>query len=275
MRPLPSILVISAADPSGGAGEQADVRTAMLCGVHACVAVSALTIQNSQSFSAVYPAGAARLSEQIACIASDIEISAVKIGMLPDCEAVEAVAQALADYKFRNVVIDPIAGASLDAYGMKSREEVFAVAADNLYPLADVLTPNLPEGRRLLELKHTAVPDDIFGMAAALAKTIGCRAVLLKGGHGDGNSLTDIYFDRTTQECSLYVNPRIDSRNTHGTGCVLSTAIAAHLAAGQPVAAAIAKGVRMLRKLIAAGAGYTFGRGGYGPVGFTEYSDKP
>lgn len=262
MKTLPSILIIAATDPSGGAGVEADIRTAMLCGVHACVALTGVTIQNTQVFSASCGLERGLLRRQIECVANDVELVAVKVGMLPTAHAVEETASALKEFELRNIVIDPIAAATLakGAQTLGKASETFAAASELLYPLADILTPNLPEGARLL---GDCLPDELPQAAAAIAERVGCKGVLLKGGHGEGEYLHDFYYNRMDGRGSWFVNPRCDTRNTHGTGCVLSTAIASGLAKGENDIAAIAHAEALLRKMLNDSKNYSYGKGNY------------
>lgn len=274
MNRLSTILTIAATDPSGGAGIAADVKTAMLCGVHACAAVTAVTVQNSLRFSEIQPVAAELLHSQLESIAEDADIAAVKIGMIPTAELIDVTAAFIRERGLKNIVIDPILSATVQSTADCGDASVPEYAARTLYPLADVLTPNLPEAARLLSLYNRSLPESPIETAAVVAESVGCRGVLLKGGHGSGDAATDAWFDRQTQSSALFVARRLDAPNSHGTGCTLSSAIAAGFAKGESPEASIGNAERLVRELLKAGAGYTYGRGGYGPLGFSELSKR-
>jgi hydroxymethylpyrimidine/phosphomethylpyrimidine kinase len=219
---IPNILSIAGSDPSGGAGIQADLKTISALGGYGMTAITALTAQNTQGVTGVHIPPASFIAQQIDTIFSDIEVHAVKIGMLANGEIVEAVADRLTAHGAKNIVLDPVLVAtSGDSLG--APDVVDAMIA-RLLPLAIIVTPNLPEAARLTGL---AEDTDMETLARAMTDK-GCKAVLVKGGHSGGATADDYLFDGETMR--TFSAARVDTTNTHGTGCTLSSAIATHLA---------------------------------------------
>jgi hydroxymethylpyrimidine/phosphomethylpyrimidine kinase len=221
---IPNILSIAGVDPSGGAGSAADLKTFAALGAYGMAAVTAVTVQNTQGvrdFRLMVPAFVA---DQIDAVFEDIRVDAVKIGMVGSAAIAEAIAGALQRHGARQVVVDPV----MVAKGGDPLLTADAVAAirDRLVPLAEVITPNLPEAAVLLGAPEPRDLDEMGAMALDLLR-LGPAAVLLKGGHLDGPDSIDVYCDADTIE--ELPAPRIATKNTHGTGCTLSSAIAALL----------------------------------------------
>ena len=233
----PSVLTIAGSDPSGGAGIQADLRVFTTLDVNGLSAITALTIQNSQGIQVVHLTPADVLGSQIECTLSDVRIDAVKIGMLGGAAQVRVVAEMLRRFRPPHVVLDPVLASSggvplLDDEGRQ-------VLRDELLPLCDVVTPNLPEVR---VLAGASVEEERFDMAAAQRLlALGAKAVVLTGGHArssplDGNS-TDILFV-SGEEPIFFSGPWVSTPHAHGTGCIYASAVAAGLALGMPLAKA-------------------------------------
>lgn len=253
-------VTIAGSDSGGGAGIQADLKTFSALGVYGASVITALTAQNTLGVQGVLDIPAAFVRKQMDSVFMDLAVSAVKIGMLSVPETILAVAEGLSVHLCANVVLDPVmVAASGDPL---LRPEAISVLRETLLPVADLITPNLPEAAALLE---TAVAEDEAAMArqgeALLA--MGARAVLLKGGHGTGDESVDLLV--TEQGVQRFAGPRIATRNTHGTGCTLSSAIAAGLARGLPLEAAIGSAKTYLGHAIAAADTLSIG-GGHGPV---------
>ena len=257
---IANVLSIAGSDPCGGAGIQADLKTFAAMGCYGMAAISALTAQNTQGVSAVHVPPAGFLAAQIDAIFADIRVDAVKIGMLATGEIAAVVAARLAAHGAGNIVLDPVlvatSGDSLGAPG------VVAAMEAHLFPLAALVTPNLPEAARIAGL---AVPETMAQMVAAgealLAR--GARAVLVKGGHLEGATASDVLV--TPGGHRVYQAARVATRNSHGTGCTLSSAIAARLAQGAALEEAIGDAKAYLTRALLAGGELQVGRG-RGPV---------
>jgi hydroxymethylpyrimidine/phosphomethylpyrimidine kinase len=231
---IPNVLSIAGSDPSGGAGVQADLKTFAALGVYGMAALTALTAQNTRGVTAVHAPGADFMRAQLDAIFADVRVDAVKIGMVWDAATITSIADVLAAHRPAHIVLDPVMVAA-------SGDRLLAAEAEDalkthLLPLADVVTPNLPEAAAFL---GRDLPPE--GAARALLD-MGARAVVLKGGHGDGPESTDILL-RTGCAPLVLSAPRLEGRAGHGTGCTLSAALAAFLALGadMPGAARAAK----------------------------------
>ncbi len=255
-----NLLSIAGSDPSGGAGVQADLKTFSALGCYGMAVVTALTAQNTRGVSDVHVPPAQFVAAQIDAIFDDIEVAAVKIGMLATGFIVEAVAKRLAHYKPRFIVLDPVlAATSGDAL---AASDVAEAIVRHLFPLATLVTPNFFEAARL---SGHVIAADHAGMrrAAALLHARGAKAVLVKGGHVQGASCDDLLFDGASYRS--FSVPRVATRNTHGTGCALSSAIAAYLAQGLQLGDAIEAAKAYLTGALAAADQLTVGQGA-GPV---------
>lgn len=218
---IANVLSIAGVDPSGGAGIAADLKTFSALGAYGMAAVTALTAQNTRGVSGVQLVEPAFVAEQIDRVFEDIRVDAVKVGMVGTAEIAAAVADALVRHKAKHIVLDPVMVAK--GGDRLLAEDAVAALRDRLMPLAEIVTPNLPEAAVLLGVDE---PGDATVMARGL-KTLGPGAVLLKGGHASGPESVDVLFDGETLE--TFRAPRIVTENTHGTGCTLSAAIAALL----------------------------------------------
>ena len=259
----PRVLTIAGSDSGGGAGIQADLKTFAALGCYGMSAITALTAQNTLGVRAIHGVPADFLKEQIAAVVEDIGVDAVKIGMLHAPEIVRAVAWAIDTYRLERVVLDPVMVATSGDTLIEN--STVAVLVEELFPRATVVTPNLDEAALLLGRPVREVDELDAACADLLAK--GAKAVLLKGGHLGGDMLTDVlaiagepatYWQRLS-------GPRIASRNVHGTGCTLSSAIAAHLALGYTLEEAVQAGHGYIRGAIEAGAAVVTGQG-HGPL---------
>ena len=235
--PIPNVLSIAGSDPSGGAGVQADLKTFGALGCHGMAALTALTAQNTRGVSAVHYPPADFVVAQIAMVFADVEVAAVKIGMLGSPEIVEAVAAELGrqrrEHGERPIVLDPVLVATSGA--VLGSDAVVAAMRRHLFPLATIITPNLAETERLADMPVGS--REAMVRAALRLFDQGEAAWLVKGGHADGASANDLLVDGTGQH--WFSAPRINTRNTHGTGCTLSSAIAAYLARGEAMAPAV------------------------------------
>lgn len=255
-----NVLSIAGSDPSGGAGIQADLKTFSARGVYGMAALTALTAQNTRGVSGVHPVPPQFVADQIEAIFADIRVDAVKIGMIANATIASAVADILARHRDVPVVLDPVmiakGGAALLA------DDAVDVLARQLLPLATVVTPNLPEAGALLHEPEARSRDDMARQALALA-TLGPAAVLVKGGHLEGHESPDVLAISGT--VIWFEAARLPTKNTHGTGCTLSSAIAAEIAKGLPLTDAIATAKRYLARSVAAAGELSVGSG-HGPV---------
>ena len=248
--PTPTALTIAGSDPSGGAGIQADLKTFTVLGVYGAAVVTALTAQSTHGVAGVLAVPASFVTLQIATLAADMRFGAVKTGMLNDGATVHAVAEAVKRHDLHPLIVDPVMVAtSGDAL---LEEAAIATVRAELVPLADLLTPNLAEAARLLDQPVARSEDEMTAQAHALLG-LGCKAVALKGGHGAGPESVDIFMETGGEPLRLAL-PRIATRNTHGTGCAFSAAVAAYLAQGESLSAAVAAAKRFVHAALQAGA---------------------
>ncbi|MDD0809413.1 bifunctional hydroxymethylpyrimidine kinase/phosphomethylpyrimidine kinase [Curvibacter sp. RS43] len=254
------VLSIAGSDSGGGAGIQADLKTMLALGCHGMTAITALTAQNTLGVRAVHPVPVAHLIEEMDAVAQDIGVDAVKTGMLPSAEAVLAVAQALDRYQWSHLVLDPVM-VSTSGHRLMN-DSTATVLVRELFPRASLITPNLDEAEALLG--HRICDASALEPAAHELLALGARAVLLKGGHLPGEEVVDLLLARDGTQLRLS-SPRIASRNTHGTGCTLSAAVACGLAGGLPLAQAVSEARAFIVQAIRSGAGVQVGQG-HGPL---------
>lgn len=261
---IPVALTIAGVDPSGGAGVLGDVKAMSALGAYACAVVAALTAQNTQAVTSVFPVPADFVRQQIDTLFSDLRVDAAKIGMVGHAPVINVVADSLLRWKPPHVVVDPVMIAK-SGDPLLERTAVGALR-ERLLPLATLLTPNLPEAGALLERRTPDSPKEMRQAAERLRDRMaheGERWVYLKGGHLPGADATDLLFDGDRMlELSA---PRIDTRNTHGTGCTLSAALAALLPQSPDVPAAARRAKAYLSAAIAAADRLGIGHG-HGPV---------
>lgn len=243
---MKTALTIAGSDPSGGAGIQADIKTMTMHGVFAMSAVAALTAQNTTGVYGIMEVTPEFLANQLDCIFTDIYPDAVKIGMLSSAGIMETVAKKLRKYKAKHVVLDPVMVSTSGSRFM--REDAAFVMQEELFPLAEVITPNIPETEVLSGMKIRNA-EDMERAAEQLYLKWHC-AVLCKGGHriNDANDL--LYWDGKARWME---GKRIDNPNTHGTGCTLSSAIASNLAVGHDLEEAVRRAKEYLSGALAAG----------------------
>lgn len=258
MTAVARLLIIAGSDSGGGAGIQADLKTASALGVYAATAITAITAQNTRGVQAVQMLPPGLIAAQITSVLADIGADAVKMGMLGDVATIATVADALRGFA-GPVVLDPVMVAkSGDAL---LADQAVAALCDQLLPLASVLTPNLPEAARLLNRAPARTTAEMAEQGAAL-RALGAAAVLMKGGHAAGEVCTDLLIGPDPLTLTA---PRQATRNTHGTGCSLSSAIAAGLAQGLTVPDAVRRAHGWLQGAIASADDLSIGTG-HGPV---------
>jgi hydroxymethylpyrimidine/phosphomethylpyrimidine kinase len=253
-------LTIAGSDSGGGAGIQADLKTFAALGCYGMSAITALTAQNTVGVQAIHAVPPAFLQQQIDAVLEDIGADAVKIGMLHLPEVVRVVASAIQRHGLQRVVLDPVMVAT--SGDRLIAEETVAVLVTELFPRVTVITPNLDEAALLLG-RPLSRREDLLPAAQAL-QALGAPAVLLKGGHLAGVVVEDLLLEHTGAVTRL-ASERIATRNGHGTGCTLSSAIAAHLARGLELADAVRAARTYILGAIAAGADVTTGHG-HGPL---------
>ncbi len=253
-RPV-SVVSIATSDSGGGAGIQADLLTFAAHGVHGTTVLAAATAQNSVGVYGIETLSPRFLARQMEAVFSDFHPRAVKIGMLFDAPRIRAVAAGLRRHRAVNVVLDPVM-ISKSGARLLSKSALESLKRD-LLPLSDLVTPNLPEAEALTGLRIRS--DDDRRLAAGLIAELGARAVLIKGGHGRGRGVRDLFFDG--RFFTTFTAARIRTRATHGTGCTLSSAIAANLALGRGLEDAILRAIAYLRAGLARG---TFPGRGHG-----------
>jgi hydroxymethylpyrimidine/phosphomethylpyrimidine kinase len=236
------VLSIAGSDPSGGAGIQADLKTFQKLGVHGMAIPAAFTAQNSRGVSGTCPFSSQALSKQIEALLSDIRPDAVKTGMLLTKQAVKAVAKAASSHKIRNLIVDTVIRSSSGKMLLTS--EAVRAMKKELIPLALVITPNIPETEALTGMKIRS--DDDMDFAAGILLDMGPQYVLIKGGHRSGPAIDTLYGGKTVLSFST---ERLKGE-FHGTGCVLSSALAVFIGQGHPVEKAVEKAKRFVEKML-------------------------
>lgn len=256
----PVALTIAGSDSSGGAGIQADLKTFAALGVYGASAITALTAQNTEGVTGIHAVPAAFVTAQIDAVFSDLDVGAVKIGMVAQAASIDAIAAALSRWKPAHVVLDPVMIAT-SGDRLLAAEAVEALRT-KLIRTASVITPNLPEAAALLDEPIARSEAEIESQGRRLL-ALGCRAVLIKGGHGAGTESIDylVCAENTIELAAL----RVATRNTHGTGCSLSSAVAAGLAKGEDLETAVRNAKRWISAAIAAADRFSVGHG-HGPV---------
>lgn len=255
-------LAVAGSDCCGGAGIQADLKTFSALGVYGMTVVTALTAQNTRGVQAVFPAGDACLRAQLRSVFEDVRPDAVKVGMVFGKAQAEAIAGAIESARPRWVVYDPVMLSSSGARLMA--DDTLQAVVKGLLPCCSLLTPNVPEAEVLCG-HRIATPGGRLRAAREIA-ALGPRAVLLKGGHWPGTEAEDLLWDAEKGEASFFSVPRIATRNAHGTGCTLSSAIAALLARGCGLRQAVEGGKRFLTEALRSAADVRMGGGENGPL---------
>ena len=256
-------LTIAGSDCSGGAGIQADIKTLSALGCYAASVITAVTVQNTCGVQSVYPLPTEIVRQQIRAVLSDLKPTAIKIGMLGNYEIARAVSEEIADYKeTAQFVLDPIICSS-NGHPLVTPDTI-ACMQDMLFPLCTLITPNLPETSKLTGITDT--DETQLQQAAKQFFLQGTQAVLIKGGHRNGPESTDLLYTIQTPETPYhYSSPKIETRNTHGTGCTLSSAITAFLAQGYPLPEAVGEAKKYLNNALLSATAIHIGSG-HGPL---------
>ena len=251
------VLIIAGSDSGGGAGIQADIKAITALGGFAMTAVTALTAQNTLGVQGIYEVPPAFVKEQIASVLSDIGADAIKIGMLHNAEVIDAVHDAIADYVVNvPLVVDPVMVATSGASLLQER--AINAMMQKIIPLADVLTPNIPEANALSGLELGRGEDT--GRLAQILASLGPKAILLKGGHLEGNVVRDLLIHQENR-VDVFESPRIETAHTHGTGCTLASAVACGLAQGMTLRDSVVRARHYVLEAIRTAPGYGKGNG--------------
>lgn len=262
MKTYKRVLTIAGSDSGGGAGIQADIKSISACGCYAASAITAITVQNTLGVEAVQGLPPEIIGGQIDAVLSDIGADAIKIGMLHSSEVVLTVKEALLRNHAQNIVLDPV---MVSTSGHRLIEEsAIDTLTSELMSLARVITPNIPEAEILLGNKKLTQQAELPDAAKELAEKFGV-SVLLKAGHLTEDELVDIFYDHETHMLYRLPSVRVHTKNTHGTGCTLSSAFAAMLARGYKLPEAATAAKHYINQAIIAGADYQIGHG-HGPV---------
>ena len=255
MKPKSKILIIAGSDSSGGAGIQADIKTVTALGGYAMTAVTAITSQNTTGVSSVVPIRPKEIEKQILFTCKDIKPDAVKIGMLHSAEVILSVMRALKKIETKKIILDPVMVAK---GGFKLiNDKAIKVLKEKLIKKAFLITPNIPEAEVLTNTKITDL-DDMIRAANILLK-LGVKNILLKGGHSKKKTINDVFLNK--KELKIFKNIRVKTRNTHGTGCTLSSAITTFLACGKTLNKSCELSIKYVNQSIRSNLNYGKGHG--------------
>ena len=238
------ILIIAGSDSSGGAGIQADIKTATSLGVYAMTAVTAVTVQNTKGVQSVVPIPVNETYNQIVCSINDIKPDAVKIGMLHSAQVINKVYKSLNKFKIEKVILDPVMVAKGGAKLIT--DQAIQLMKKKLFKKVSLITPNIPEAEILTDSKISTKEDMI--LAANRLINLGVSNVLIKGGHLKSNKLYDIFVNK--KEMKIFSNKRVHTKNTHGTGCTLSTAITSFFSCGKNLKKSCELGIKYVNLAI-------------------------
>ncbi|HKK69564.1 MAG TPA: bifunctional hydroxymethylpyrimidine kinase/phosphomethylpyrimidine kinase, partial [Bacteroidales bacterium] len=256
-----TVLTIAGSDSGGGAGIQADLKTFSACGCYGMSVITAITAQNTQGVSDIFPVQLSTIEKQIDAVMQDIGAKAVKVGMLHSSAVIELVAGKMQQYEIKNLVVDPVMVAT--SGDKLLQDEAMQALHELLLPMARVITPNIPEAEILLGKKITSQSE--FPEAAVALSFNNSVSVLLKAGHLSDEKLIDVFYNAEKKEHTFLESQQVSTLNTHGTGCTLSSAVASFLALDEPLEQAVRKGKDYISHAIEAGKDYKLGHG-HGPV---------
>ena len=257
MLPKSKVLIIAGSDSSGGAGIQADIKTVTSLGSYAMTAITAITSQNTTGVKSIVPISTKEISNQIKFTSQDIKPDAIKIGMLHSTKVIAAVIKSLMKIKVTKIVLDPVMVAKGGARLIN--QNAINIIKKKLIKKTYLITPNIPEAEILTKSKIESVKDMIN--SAKLLLKLGAKNVLIKGGHLTSNEMIDILINK--KELTLFKNKKFLTKNTHGTGCTLSSAIATHLSRGKVLKKACELGIKYVNQAI--GSNLNYGKGN-GPI---------
>ena len=257
MKPRSKILIIAGSDSSGGAGIQADIKTVTALGCYAMTAVTAVTTQNTTGVNSVVPISPKEIEKQILFTCKDIKPDGIKIGMLHSSEVILSVIRALRRVKTKKIILDPVMVAK---GGFKLiNERAIKTLREKLMKKAHLVTPNIPEAEVLTRTKIKSLKDMIN--AANILLELGVKNILIKGGHRNTKTMNDVFLNR--KEFRIFKNKKIKTKNTHGTGCTLSSAIATFFACGKDLNKSCELGIKYVNQSI--GSNLNYGKG-HGPI---------
>ena len=257
MKPKSKVLIIAGSDSSGGAGIQADIKTVTALGGYAMTAITAVTVQNTTGVNSIIPIQPKEITKQILFTCSDIKPDSIKIGMLHSSNVIRSVAKTLNKIKTSKVVLDPVMVAK---GGTKLiNQEAIKTLKEKLIKKVYLITPNIPEAEILTKKKIRNLGDMIY--AANILLKLGAKNVLIKGGHKKAKYMEDVFLSK--REIKIIRNKKIKTKNTHGTGCTLSSAIATFLSCGKPLKKSCELGIKYVNQAI--GSNLNYGKG-HGPI---------
>lgn len=256
----PSVLSIAGFDGSGGAGIQADIKTISALGCYATTVLTALPVQNTQGVRNIYPIPLEAVEDQIEAVMDDIMPDAIKIGMVHTPELVDSITATLKKYEAVPIVFDPVMVAT-SGHRLIEEDSINALI-EQLLPIATVITPNMDEAAILANMNVKTLEE--MRIAGKQIKELGCNSILMKGGHQETTNITSLFFDPNSR-CHPFEVIKIRTNNTHGSGCTLSSAIAAYLAQGRTLFEAVDLGQRYVHRAIDSGKNVRTGKGN-GPL---------
>lgn len=256
----PSVLTIAGFDGSGGAGIQADIKTISALGCYATSVLTALPVQNTQGVRNIFPIPVEAVSEQIDAILDDIFPDAIKIGMVHTPELVETIVKTLAKYKKVPIVFDPVMVATSGHRLIE--EKTIETIIEKLFPISDIITPNMDEAAILAKMEVKNLDD--MKIAGERIKELGCKNILLKGGHLETEMITSLLYN-DQNDYQTFKSEKVDTKNTHGSGCTLSSAIASFIARGKSMDEAVAFAQYYVSEAVLKGSDVQTGKGN-GPL---------
>lgn len=256
----PSVLTIAGFDGSGGAGIQADIKTISALGCYATSVLTALPVQNTMGVRNIFPIPVQAVSEQIESILDDIFPDAIKIGMVHTPELVETIVKTLAKYKKTPIVFDPVMVATSGHRLIE--EETIQTIVEKLFPISDIITPNMDEASILANMEVKTLDD--MKIAGENIKKLGCQNILLKGGHQTTEKITSLFYS-DKDDFQTFESLKLNTKNTHGSGCTLSSAIASFIAQGKSMDEAVALAQNYVSEAILSGSDVQTGKGN-GPL---------
>ena len=257
MKPKSKVLIIAGSDSSGGAGIQADIKTVTSLGSYAMTAVTAITSQNTTGVKSIVSINPKEIKKQIIFTCQDIKPDAVKIGMLHSRSIIESVISSLNKIKVKKIILDPV---MIAKSGIKLlNNEAIKILKNRLIKKVTLITPNIPEAEMLTKIKIKNIEDMIY--AANILLNLGAQNVLIKGGHLNAKIVQDVFVNKN--EIKIFKNKKITTKNTHGTGCTLSSAITTFFSCGKPLKKSCELGIKYVNNAI--GSKLNYGKG-HGPI---------
>ena len=255
MRPKSKILIIAGSDSSGGAGIQADIKTVTSLGSYAMTAITAITSQNTTGVKSIFPIKPNEIEKQIIFTCKDIKPDAIKIGMLHSLSVIKSVISSIDKIKVKKIILDPV---MVTKSGTKLiNDQAIQILKNKLVNKVTLITPNIPEAEILTKTKIKNIEDMIY--AANILLNLGAQNVLIKGGHLNAKIVQDVFVNKN--EIKIFKNKKITTKNTHGTGCTLSSAIATFFSCGKPLKKSCELGIKYVNNSIASKLNYGKGRG--------------